>query len=85
MIRTECGKSELKGNRAELLADVSLIATALKKCEIEKADVIYAIEVGYMTKEERKEKVNDSLKNFLDEFKDFIKGIVKSMEEEDGE
>lgn len=85
MIKTECGKTKIEGSLIDLLTDISLIASTLKKCGIKKADVIHAIEVGYMTEEERKEKVNDELKDFLNEFKGFIKGILGSMEEEDGE
>ena len=59
MIITDEGKIMIEGDRVTILSDFSIIAKALyEHCECSKKEIFLAIELGILTKEQKKDVIN---------------------------
>ena len=59
MIKTDEGKIMIEGDRVTILSDFSIIAKALyEHCECSKKEIFLAIELGILTKEQKKDVIN---------------------------
>ena len=59
MIKCGEGKIMVEGEKARILSELSIIAKALyEHCECSKKEIFLAIEVGILTKEQKKDVIN---------------------------
>lgn len=84
MIKTDKGKTTLNGTGAEILADISCIAEAVKRAIVkvgaseEQAmdDIRKAVEDGFKPDDEVKDEIMDFLRKEFDEFcKEFMEKL----------
>ena len=59
MIKCGEGKIMVEGDKVRILSELSIIAKALyEHCECSKKEIFLAIEVGILTKEQKKDVIN---------------------------